>query len=210
MVHQAFQNLSPLRQDQIRTACIKEFARLGYSKASTNTMCRESGISKGLLFHYFGNKKSLYLYLVNHLVDILLKEFYAGINQEREDLFERMLKWSLRRLELARKYPLYYQFNVKVFVEPDAAVREEIREITARLTAEGYGRLLENIDYSSFRPGVDINKAIESLTYILNGLGDKFLARFRSEEDYRLKRGDEMLKEIEEYLDIVRYGLYSR
>lgn len=209
MVHQAFLNLTPDRQEQIRTACVMEFASLGYSKASTNTMCREAGISKGLLFHYFGSKKALYLYLVDYLVEILLEEFYQGINQEREDLFERMLKWSLRRLELARKYPLYYRFNVKVFVEPDAVVRTEINDIMDRLTQEGYSKLLDNIDYSSFRPGVDISKAIEALTYVLNGIGEKYLAKFRAEEDYQLKRGDEMLKEIGEYLEILRHGFYA-
>ncbi|KAF0194592.1 MAG: transcriptional regulator [Bacillota bacterium] len=210
MAHQSFYNLTPERQEQIRTACVAEFASLGYSKASTNTMCREAGISKGLLFHYFGTKKELFLYLVDHLVEILLEEFYQGINQEREDLFERMLKWSLRRLELARKYPLYYRFNVKMFIEPDAVVRPEINEIIARLTQEGYNKLLDNIDYSSFRPGVDITKAIEALTYVLNGIGEKYLERFRVDEDYQLKRGDAMLKEIHEYMDILRYGFYTK
>lgn len=209
MVHQAFLNLTTLRQEQIRTACVTEFASLGYSKASTNTMCREAGISKGLLFHYFGSKKALYLYLVDYLVEILLEEFYQGINQDREDLFERMLKWSLRRLELARKYPLYYRFNVKVFVEPDAVVRTEINEIVGRLTQEGYSKLLDNIDYRSFRPGVDISKAIEALTYVLNGIGEKYLEKLRMEEDYQLKRGDEMLKEIHEYMEILRHGFYA-
>lgn len=208
-MHQAFLNLTTLRQEQIRTACVTEFASLGYSKASTNTMCREAGISKGLLFHYFGSKKALYLYLVDYLVEILLEEFYQGINQDREDLFERMLKWSLRRLELARKYPLYYRFNVKVFVEPDAVVRTEINEIVGRLTQEGYSKLLDNIDYRSFRPGVDISKAIEALTYVLNGIGEKYLEKLRMEEDYQLKRGDEMLKEIHEYMEILRHGFYA-
>mgnify|MGYP001006429114 FL=1 len=54
------------RQRVIR-ASIEEFAK-GYEVASTNEIVRKAGISKGLLFHYFGNKKNLYMSVFREVV----------------------------------------------------------------------------------------------------------------------------------------------
>lgn len=52
-----FLNLNPEKQDRILNAALKEFAQKGYQNASTNEIVKEAGISKGLLFHYFNNKR---------------------------------------------------------------------------------------------------------------------------------------------------------
>ena len=39
------------RKSRILEAALVEFADKGYKKASTNTIVRETGVSKGLLFH---------------------------------------------------------------------------------------------------------------------------------------------------------------
>lgn len=59
-----FLSLDKEKQDRIINAAMKEFAQKGYDKASTNEMVKEAGISKGLLFHYFQNKKQLYFFPV--------------------------------------------------------------------------------------------------------------------------------------------------
>lgn len=209
MVHQAFLNLEPERQEHIRLACITEFAANGYKQASTNNMCRAAGISKGLLFHYFSSKKGLYMYLLDHVVGLLLVEFYAGLSGEREDIIERMLRWNAVKLDIARKYPLYYQFNVKMYIESDPAVKGEIAAMIERLTQEGYDKLLDNVDYSAFRKGVNVAKAIEMVNYVLNGLAEKYAAEYRKDTNYRLKHGEKLYAELREYLDILRDGFYG-
>ena len=55
------------KQDRILNAAMEEFARNGYKNTSTNKIVKQAGISKGLLFHYFSNKKELYLMIVRLL-----------------------------------------------------------------------------------------------------------------------------------------------
>ncbi|HWQ80520.1 MAG TPA: TetR/AcrR family transcriptional regulator, partial [Anaerovoracaceae bacterium] len=62
-----FEKLSESRQEQILQVCMEEFIEKGYDNASTNTIVKRLGISKGLLFLYFKNKKNLYLYIVERL-----------------------------------------------------------------------------------------------------------------------------------------------
>lgn len=56
-----------LSTNQIITAAINEFAHYGYVNASLNRLCRENGISKGKLYHYFDSKDELYYQCVNFI-----------------------------------------------------------------------------------------------------------------------------------------------
>jgi AcrR family transcriptional regulator len=60
------------KKERIITAGIKEFAENGYALASTNRICQNAGISKGLLFHYFETKKQFYSYLGNYLSENII------------------------------------------------------------------------------------------------------------------------------------------
>ena len=51
------------KRDKIINSALKEFSINTFQKASTNTIVEDAGISKGLLFHYFGSKEKLYKYL---------------------------------------------------------------------------------------------------------------------------------------------------
>ena len=59
-------SLSEEKQQRILNAALKEFAQKGYKNASTNQIVKEADISKGLLFHYFKNKKQLFLFLYDY------------------------------------------------------------------------------------------------------------------------------------------------
>ncbi|WP_242822971.1 TetR/AcrR family transcriptional regulator [Syntrophobotulus glycolicus] len=52
-------NIIDLRRNAILNAAFKEFAERGFDEASTNVIAKESGISKGLMFHYVNSKKDL-------------------------------------------------------------------------------------------------------------------------------------------------------
>ena len=58
---QEFSDLPAEKRRQITNAAIQVFAEKGYRQANTRDIAAKAGISKGLLFYYFKNKKSLYL-----------------------------------------------------------------------------------------------------------------------------------------------------
>ncbi|MGL4772346.1 MAG: TetR/AcrR family transcriptional regulator [Clostridium sp.] len=47
-------------KEKIIAIALEEFANNGYKGASTNAICKKGNISKGLLYHYFTSKESLY------------------------------------------------------------------------------------------------------------------------------------------------------
>lgn len=51
-----FERLPAERQEAIVNAAVEAFGRNDYKNASTESIARKAGISKGLLFFYFKNK----------------------------------------------------------------------------------------------------------------------------------------------------------
>ncbi|HWQ73907.1 MAG TPA: TetR/AcrR family transcriptional regulator, partial [Syntrophomonas sp.] len=76
-MYETFEKLPDGKKEQIIQVCIEEFVENGYKNASTNTIVKRLGISKGLLFLYFKNKKQLYLYLAEHLIKIIIQDYFG-------------------------------------------------------------------------------------------------------------------------------------
>jgi len=84
------------KQDRILNAALKEFAEKGYKNASTNQIVKDAGISKGLLFHYFNNKKDLYLFLYDHFIEIFVEQIKERVDWDEKDIFITILAHDLR------------------------------------------------------------------------------------------------------------------
>ncbi|HHT76935.1 MAG TPA: helix-turn-helix transcriptional regulator, partial [Clostridiaceae bacterium] len=63
-----FLKIDITKQKRVLAAALEVFSREGYLRANTNEIAALAEISKGLLFHYFGSKKNLYLFLLDETV----------------------------------------------------------------------------------------------------------------------------------------------
>ena len=70
-----FEKINNEKKEKIIKSAIKEFIEEGFTGASTNTIVKNAGISKGSLFNYFENKENLYIYLVKINMEKLLSNF---------------------------------------------------------------------------------------------------------------------------------------
>lgn len=86
--------LSKEKQQRIFNAAFKVFSESSYKKASMAEIAAVGEISKSLLFHYFVNKKELYLYLWHMAINMTKKAISDYEVLETKDFFE-MLKRSL-------------------------------------------------------------------------------------------------------------------
>lgn len=109
------------KQERIIKAAYMVFAHDNYKNASMSRIADAGGISKSLLFHYFQNKKDLYLYLwenINRISnEIELKYYY----KETSDFFEAMTQKVLARCEFMRTAPDEYLFSLQaLYFLPDS------------------------------------------------------------------------------------------
>lgn len=205
-----FNGLPEEKRRKIIDACVEEFACNGYEKASTNAIINRAGISKGILFHYFGNKKNLYLYIFDYAADHLMKRFYSADIAHTPDIFERYMVWGKRKIRMAYDEPLIYRMIVKAVLDPPDELKEEIQERYERFYREGLAFFLKDMDTSKFRKDINVDRAIELLALTVEALGNKHIRMFKSEPDKGMEEMERIMDEVGQCLDILKHGIYER
>ncbi|APM41248.1 TetR family transcriptional regulator [Clostridium kluyveri] len=175
-----FLSLSEEKQQRILNAALKEFAQKGYKNASTNQIVQDADISKGLLFHYFKNKKQLFLFLYDYCIELSMKEFYKKINLDEKDFFVKLRQIQLIKLELLNKYPEILKFIEVANVEESSDVKNDLEVRNKEAMNSASSKVFENIDVSKFRENVDVKRAINVVMWTFQGFNARVL------EDARL------------------------
>lgn len=202
-----FLSLNPEKQERILNAALKEFAQKGYENASTNEIVKSAGISKGLLFHYFNNKKELYLFLYNHFAEVLSEEFFQELDFTERDIFERLKNLMILKSRLMARHPEIFDFMMSASMESSEDVKESLNNTTTEVMHDSYSRLFENIDLAKFREGTDIQRTINIIMWTLQGFSNQELEKAK-----RLNKGlddfDEAFQEAEMYIDMMKKAFY--
>ena len=204
-----FENLSDEKKKIILNACIHEFAEKGYEQASTNMIVKEAGISKGILFHYFKNKRGLFLYVVDYCFRTLIEEYDQYPLRQMGDIFQRLSEVSVIKLKLTHENPEKSKIIMEALVNSPEDIRAEIELKYSRLSSEYMSAFFQEIDYSKFRSGVNPSKSIEILMLFLKALGDKYMKDYQGKEQEMLQNYDKLMEEYNEYMEILKYGMYS-
>lgn len=155
-MNEKFFSLPCEKQLAIINAGYRVFSQNCYKKSPVSEIAAEAGISKSLLFHYFRNKRELYLFLIKNAVDITyqyLNEF--GCNIE-EDFFEIMHKGLKAKVALMKKYPDLTLFTLKAYYETDPEIRGDIQEIIGRTASFDVNAKFLKIDPGKFVDGIDL------------------------------------------------------
>ena len=204
-----FLNLDTEKQDRIINAAIKEFAQKGYDRASTNEMVKEAGISKGLLFHYFGNKKQMYLYLFDYCYTIIAEEFYKKINLAETDFFSRIRQALMIKIELLATYPDIFKFIEEAFLDDSAEIKVEFEKRMKELNDTNISKIYEGIDMSKFRDDVDVQKILKIITFTFEGLSNEELYKAKLSPTHEIDYQRVQI-EVEEYFKILTKAFYKK
>lgn len=127
---QPFSSLPPEKQEQITRAGLEVFSKNEYKKASTDDIAAKSGISKGLLFYYFKNKCSLYLYLADYVREAITRQLSPESLAPITDFFEMLEVAVERKRKILEKFPWALEFCMRMYFCTD-------RELLLYLT-DGY------------------------------------------------------------------------
>lgn len=137
-------------------AALKVFAMNSYAHASTDDIVREAGISKGLLFHYFGSKLGLYSFIYDYSIRYVILELTTGVDKTETDYFRLIEQIKEAELPVMRNYPCMLLFlnnsrieNVsEVLVETEdkrTLLEEKYQEILSHATLQELDERLEAV-----------------------------------------------------------------
>lgn len=195
------------RRAALINAAISEFATAGYLAASTNRIVEAAHVSKGLLFHYFGDKKGLYVEAVQTCITELIRRFDERLGPTSPDLFERLRQYALAKWSLVEEQPSTFAFLQEAMTDPPAELRDALLASTAEITALTYQRLFQGIDTSAFRPGVNVEKAMHLLSWTFDGLGKQYATLLRQQPLDLGSMRNVMVGEVDTYVALLRHGI---
>ncbi len=176
-MYETFHALPEAKRQQILDAGLRVFAAKGYTSASTDEVVKEAGISKGALFHYFGNKETFFTYLYDYVMEALMRDFYNRVDNTNRDMIARWRNMMALKLELTGKHPSLFDFAYTAHTDDSPVCRTLAQTHGAKLIAAGYAVVLDNVDTSLFRPDIDPNVAIRSIYYTISGYSQTELDR---------------------------------
>ncbi len=207
-MYQTFENLTEDKKKRILEACIVEFADKGYEKASTNVIIKEAKVSKGILFHYFGNKKRLFLYLVEYSIKLLTAEFRKYSLQKSGDIFDRIIEFGMIKLKISHAHPNITKLIIHAYYNTPEDIRSEIQDKYKQLSNEFLPTIFNDLDTSKFRKGVNPKKAMEIVMLFLEALQQKYNKEYQGREQELLGDIDKIMEEYKEYIEVLKYGIY--
>ena len=198
-----FKDIPREKRHRILSAAMEEFAAHDYRSANTETIAARGGISKGLLFYYFKDKKSLYMTLVRHAGAMVERAMQMEPAPEGTDLFEYLDGLAGKKIEVLERMPALVQFSVRVFYDGGTQVSPAINRFLLRHTDELMEKYLSRVDTSRFRPGYTPRKAIDLLMYLMDGW---MHSRMMEERPLDVQ---EMFREYRGWQDMVRRYVYQ-
>jgi len=201
---QVFFKLDKEKQERIINAGLNEFADKGFQYASTNKIVNEADISKGSLFNYFDGKKGLYSYLIDYAGETL-EEMYEKFDGEETDLFKRIEKAGFIKLNYQQRSPKLFDFLISVKNEGADEVNGYFEQRLAPFMEKAVMKLYKNIDYSKFREDIDVEKAMEILTWTMLGFGEKSISKLLTFEHVEAK----YIEEWRSYSEILKKAFYK-
>ena len=168
-MNERFFSLPEEKQQAIINAGYRVFSQNSYKNSPMSEIADAAGISKSLLFHYFHNKKELYMFLwdkcAQTTIEYLTKyDCYGQIN-----LFESMERGMRAKMEIIRRYPDMASFTIKAFYEKDPQICAAIQESYHKYFNLKADRTLLNLNPDQFIPGLDIPMMYRDMYWAAEG-----------------------------------------
>lgn len=176
-MNEKFYSLPKEKQERILNAGFRVFSQNSYKKSPVGEIAAEAGISKSLLFHYFRNKKELYLFLWEEAARITLEYLTAYQCYEPTDLFEMMDRGMRAKFKLMEVYPDIALFAVKAFYEKDEGICTEIQESYQRFFDLKARTAIAKLDRKDFVPGLDLEMMYREMYWASEGYLFEMLQR---------------------------------
>ena len=168
-MNERFFSLPAEKRQAILNAGYRVFSQNSYKNSPMSEIAGAAGISKSLLFHYFRNKKELYLFLWDNCAETTIEFLSRYGCYDQTDLFESMERGMRAKMKIIRLYPEMGSFVIKAFYEKDAEICAAIQESYHRYFNLKADRTRLNFDPAQFRPGLDVAMMYREMYWAAEG-----------------------------------------
>lgn len=195
-------------RSKIIEGAIRVFAQHNYEKASTTMIAQAAGLSKGLIFHYFGSKADLFLATYQEVATIIIDRIVDKINYVETDMLLRLKESIWLKLDVMQTFPEIFEFLKAAYFEHPPELKEGMQQINSGILDQGMAKIYQNIDYSRFRDDIDARLAINTIHFTLEKWSENYNQELFHAPFDRLGYEDAINK-IDPYLALFRKCFYK-
>lgn len=201
----AFFQLASEKQTRILESAQVLFAATPYAQASTNTLVKACGISKGSLFNYFDDKAELYLYTLQQAHHTLAEAFRSRPDFS-EDLLTRFTQWTQLSMRVWQSHPQCYGLFMQFRQAPEVLQQRYLKDYTPPI-GDFFRAAFADIDTRQLNHPLE--DCLQVLEWALTGIKQQAEARWRAEmAPEQLEK--EVLTHTQQLCDILRHGFFAK
>ena len=164
-----FLELPEEKQHAIFNAGLEVFAKSDYKRASTEEIAAKAGISKGLLFYYFHDKKTFYLFLFEQAAERIKAYVMDEAIGKIDDFFDLCAYASQRKCQMLGENPYIMDFIIRAFYARQKETPEAVNQKFMEEAGNIFGTYFQNINFAKFREDVDPKEIYYMLTWMTQG-----------------------------------------
>lgn len=209
MGFEAFEKLPEDKQEMILSAGIREFSQKSYKEASTDSITKACGISKGILFHYFGSKKEFYLFCLESAMQKLNAP--AKSPGDADSFYDILFASMDEKMALCTHYR--DEMHMVNMASRDAATEVATRkaEILQRYAVqkkmESTAILKRALQTLHLKDGINFQVMVECVSLYINAVLNKYLIQYQQMPDDFFKNKETIKSEMKQYLDMMLFGI---
>ncbi|MBI72028.1 MAG: hypothetical protein CMG61_00980 [Candidatus Marinimicrobia bacterium] len=185
-----------LKKNKILDAALQIFVKKGYADTRMDDIVKDSGVSKGAIYHYYSSKKDLFLDLINfweefYFPNILDKKYR---NKKAAGKLREIAKDIILTFK-DKKYVFLAELEIWSLANQDEAVRSKTKKLYTNLIRLFSSIISDGIENKEFKK-INVNIAALSIMTSLQGV-----IWFSIFEESKLS-AEEYLTEVMEFIII--------
>jgi AcrR family transcriptional regulator len=162
-------------KQKLLDAALAEFTDNGFEQASINRILQQAGMSKGQFYYHFKNKETLYLSLIEILVEQKMTFLNSVMQPEdfEKDIFA-ILKTQIRYgMMFAAQFPAVNDFGQSFLREKGNIIYDKAMAQNSFEDNQGFNQLIElAFERGEFRQDLPLPFIKRTITYLFNHVTD--------------------------------------
>lgn len=163
------------KQTTILEHAMMEFAKHGYTKASTNSISKAANLSKGLIFHYYGSKEALFRSAIEEALDRINATIHEQFSYQSDDLFERLTELMTYKTLLLTNPDPAITFITTLALDENHDMRDQVRQVQENYNKALFQQLFRDVDMSHYRKDFTIQEMMSISMMVLEKVGEQLL-----------------------------------
>ncbi len=209
MSRESYDKLPEQRKKTILDSGIAEFARRSYPEASTDDITKASGISKGLLFHYFGSKREFYFYCLDQALSAITSDNAPA--PETGSFYDILFSIMDAKINLCLKFPNETRLANMAARENSADVSEGkkavIQKFMVLAKANSKSVLAKAISALPLKNPEEREKVTAGLSIYINALINQYMEAYQERPEDFFEAAEAIKSEFKTYIGLMLYGV---